>query len=636
MAEEYTGSVVPLAAEYMGRVVPIQGASTDDAPQSTGSYLRSGLKSMASGFNRGVAGLAGAPVDTLLNAADLGKAAYGTAASAVGRPDLAPTINSDRSGIVGSSQNIARGMSKVTSVDPLSNSAIDRYAFASGAGAPSALVSPGNALSGLSRGVAGSLAGQVTADAGGNAGEQALAGMLASSAKELTSAGVKGVVRGGEEGRQTVKNNIASFNRVGAQPSVGQATESRPIQAIESMLARIPGGAGVMADRIQKQQTAIGAGADRMAGNLSPGASAEKTGAKIVSGVEESFMPSVRRVQKGLYDNLDQEIPGGTAVPVSNLKSTLKTIVGGIPGAPSLSGSKLLRNEVATDLLKAVEIDAPTGNLPYDAVKQIRTSIREKLDEFELAPDVPRQQLRKIYGSLTDDMRAAAKASGPKAEAAFTRANNYTVAMHNRIDKLQSVVDKAGGPEKVFQAAVSGTGEGATTLRAVMKSLPEDGKQALSASVIRRLGRATPGQQNDVGDAFSTQTFLTNWSKLSPEAKTVITGPHGAKFKGDVEALAKVAGNLREGSKVFANPSGTAGSNALIGMSVAAAAAAGSGRYLELAGLGGTVAGANLAARGLTNSKFVKSLSEITKIAPETITSQIANLSKGSPDDENR
>ncbi len=73
------------------------------------------------------------------------------------------------------------------------------------------------------------------------------------------------------------------------------------------------------------------------------------------------------------------------------------------------------------------------------------------------------------------------------------------------------MVEKNGGPEKVFQAAMSGTKDGATTLRAVMRSLPEDGQKAVSAAVIKRMGLANPGAQNAAGDAFSPNTFLTNW-----------------------------------------------------------------------------------------------------------------------------
>ena len=69
------------------------------------------------------------------------------------------------------------------------------------------------------------------------------------------------------------------------------------------------------------------------------------------------------------------------------------------------------------------------------------------------------------------------------------------------------------------RSATSGTREGATTLRAVLQSLPEDGQKQVAAAVIRRMGRANPSAQDDLGEAFSSERFLTMWNSMAPEAK---------------------------------------------------------------------------------------------------------------------
>ncbi|MEH6420974.1 hypothetical protein [Pseudomonas sp. CGJS7] len=120
-----------------------------------------------------------------------------------------------------------------------------------------------------------------------------------------------------------------------------------------------------------------------------------------------------------------------------------------------------------------------------------------------LMQDVPRSQWKALYGALSEDVRAAADAAGPAAKQAFSRANAYYRARVDRIEAIEHVIEKAGGPEKVYRAAVSGTEDGGTTLRAVMQSLPEDGRKVLASAVLRKMGRAVNSQQNDVGDAFS-------------------------------------------------------------------------------------------------------------------------------------
>ena len=95
-----------------------------------------------------------------------------------------------------------------------------------------------------------------------------------------------------------------------------------------------------------------------------------------------------------------------------------------------------------------------------------------------------------------------------------------------------------------------------------MKGRPEESRKRRAATTLRRLGKATAGKQDDVGEAFSTETCLTNWNKLHPDAKTAITAPMPEGMRGDLNQIAKVASNIRDGSKVFANPSGTAQASA--------------------------------------------------------------------------
>lgn len=177
-----------------------------------------------------------------------------------------------------------------------------------------------------------------------------------------------------------------------------------------------------------------------------------------------------------------------------------------------------------------------------------------------------------------------------------------------------------------MQAVLSGTEAGATVLRKVTQSLPVEAKRALSASVVRRLGRATNSQQNDDGDAFSSQTFLTNWSKLSPEAKRVLFDSHGPEFRRDMDALARVASNLRDGSKVFANPSGTAGATAGVGLLSAVGTTVGTGNFPLAAKIVAGAMATNGAARFLTNPNVVKWLARTTETPDATLPAQLANL----------
>ena len=185
--------------------------------------------------------------------------------------------------------------------------------------------------------------------------------------------------------------------------------------------------------------------------------------------------------------------------------------------------------------------------------------------------DVPRSKWAALYGALSDDMGVAAKNAGPEAESVWQWANQYTKTQLGRLEELSGIVSK-DAPEKVFAAAVAGTSEGDTIAKRVISALPMQERREVSAALLQRLGRATPGQQNAMGDAFSTETFLTNLSRMSSQARQTLFGR--TDLEGVIERVQKfaaVADTRREGGRIFANPSGTAPAAAQIGLGVRAA-----------------------------------------------------------------
>ncbi len=285
------------------------------------------------------------------------------------------------------------------------------------------------------------------------------------------------------------------------------------------------------------------------------------------------------------------------------------------------------------DLRSSVE--AAGGKLPYEALKKLRTLVGREMADSSVMSDVPRSKWKSLYGALSSDLEAAAKTAGPQATSAYNRANTFTRAGMKRLEVLDGVVDKAGGPEAVYRAATSGSKEGASTLRAVMQSLPEDAKRTLSASVMRRMGRATSGRQDDLGEKFSTETFLTNWNSMSPQAKAALFDRYGKGFRQDMDSIARVASNMREGSAVFRNPSGTgqavAQTSAAVGIITALAAGSPATAGAIVAGAGG----ANLAARVMANPKAVQWLAKTTKASRSALPALI-NQAANSDDEDLR
>lgn len=498
----------------------------------------------------------------------------------------------------------------------------------------------------------------------------------------------RAALRGGEEGRQKVAQSIADFDSAGTTPDIGQATGTKTNQLLGAALSRTPGATGVMARRADAQAGEIQQGVEGLASKLSPNADAGKAGVTIERGItgDGGFVDRFKAKSAELYDALDNHLPQGTRVDTSNTAKALDDLTAPIPEARNLSErfipgeiknikqafdedvrgpmaplnrpdivSEVQRRQfAAADQNAAIDrtnslrtslglkpkdnvdpnediaslLDQATdGRLPYEALKKLRTEVGERAAQPNLVSDVKSSAWKKLYAGISADMENAATQAGPEAKQAWNRANGYYKAGQGRIEALDRVVDKAGGPEAVFNAATSGTKDGAFTIRNVMQSLKPDEQKVLSATVIRRLGQATPGTATEQGE-FSINSFLTNWNKLSPAAKGVLFDRHGSSFREDIDAISRTAGGFRQAAKTGANPSGTAGASAnqqaLGGFAIAAL----TGHPVVAGGIAGGVVAGNLAARAFTSPTVVKFLARTTNVPASQWPAVIAGLAQ--------
>src|SRR6185295_14575079 len=676
MADPYAAFSSPVEQSgndpYASFSSPVQ--QKQEKPGATGTE-RAGA--YAAGFNSGVAHILGIPVDAVANIRDLGKALLGTGHNLVasgpempagGKPgpygsgktfdvdengNLIPTASypqipsalqvGDRGQDFGSGDYLANQFNKLPgqpAANPRPDDAVSRYLFAGGQGTSSALLAPATgapvtptAISGIT----GAESAQFAAEHGApNELVQAagFAGGVAPGVLRVTAAqGTRQLARGVEEGRQKVQENIKAFEDAGTTPSIGQATESRIARASESLLTRTPGGAGRMAAKGETQGQQLGSKIEELATKLAPRSSGEQAGRAITKGItgEGGFIEQFKAKSSANYDQLDRFVKKDAPFVLPKTVAALDELTTPIPGAEKTS--KFFINSKISEIKTALNADLKTGNnaIPYEAVKKIRSIVGEQLADAPFNGDVPRSQWKKLYSALSDDLNENAKAVGPQAESALTRANQYHAAGMKRLDVISSVIDKNGGPEAVFRAATSGAKEGATTLRAVMQSLPDDAQRMLSAGVLRRLGRATAGRQDDLGEKFSTETFLTNWNSMSPQAKAALFDRYGKAFRQDMDQIAKVSSNLREGSAVFRNPSGTSQAVAQTSAAVGIMTALATGNPKTAAAITAGIGGANLAARVMTNPNAVKWLAKTTK-APQSALPALINQAANSGD----
>ena len=331
----------------------------------------------------------------------------------------------------------------------------------------------------------------------------------------------------------------------------------------------------------------------------------------------------------------------------------LKGLVAPIPGAEA--SSVVFKNSFLDDIFKGLQRDVAKNNgaLPYNAIKSLRNKIGNKLSSLDLVPDVDKAQLKLIYGALSEDLKAGAKQlGGQKALNAFTRSNKFYQSGLKRIESYLEPITKVADPDRIASLLLNSAKEGSTRINAIKKSLTTDQYRVFLSSVIEKMGRIRPGQAIagalddvvEVSGKFSSETFLTNWNKLTKEAKDVLFSGKGwsKEMIKDLDQLVSVSDIIRQSGKTFANPSGTADRVVGQGLLLGGGATAITGNPAYIIGLLGAFGGANVTAKLFTNPSFVKWLASSTKIAANKgIDGVIESIGKlgtimGSADSESR
>lgn len=477
-------------------------------------------------------------------------------------------------------------------------------------------------------------------------GIQALSSVLGpGGAQAATEAGASPVVAGAagivgsvapglrttQGGTARAQANVRDFDQAGAQITAGQATESTFFRALENLISKVPGGQGIMKRFAQQQQEDLGR-------NAQTGVSAEEAGRAVEAGVrgargQGGFLQRTRATWQQLDNDLAAQIPRTTRIVPGETIATLDGMVTPSFGAEATTGGLVnpqlaaMRANIATDLANN------QGAMPYHALRELRSRVGEQIDNA-MVSGIGQGQLRQVYAALTRDLEEAANQAGAGAE--FRRQNNYYRARMDRIDTtLDRVIGRDRQPEDIFKILMPKDRDEANRIRQVMRSLQPGEREVVSAAIINRLGRAKPGVQDELGDIFSTETFLTNWNKLGPGAKSQIF--EDAQMRSDMEAIARAAANIREGGSVMKNPSGTMGALAGYGAGLGFLSTITTGSLGPAALATTAILGANLTGRLLTYQPFVRWLAQGTRLTSADRQAahfaRLAEIFNGAPDD---
>lgn len=392
-----------------------------------------------------------------------------------------------------------------------------------------------------------------------------------------------------------------AFTRQGLPTNLaGTSTGDPGLIWAEKFAGRMPGSESTIADAHGQLLNAWQQRLGQVADNLGTAATPQEAGVSLQNAAR-NWLTDFKTNTGNLWNDFYSKVPGTTQVPVSNYQQTLTDLLGTFPGAQTTAG--VLRPATVQSLSDALGVDLQGGNtLPWDALKNIRTSIGEKIENPSVMADTSQAALRQIYGGLSQDMQAGAGTVGPDALSAFHRANAATAAGHDLLDNQISPILTAINPESATAYAMGQARQGGSRLGAITFNLPSAAGD-LGSYALRNAAT------NVESPSALANALLGRKPIYSPEAQSVLFPQPDTQA--DINDLATVGKAMQPVERDLANSPTATHSARGLGRVITAVELARQGH--ELAGVPGAAAGATA---GLLAPNILGRVAQATALNP--------------------
>lgn len=338
------------------------------------------------------------------------------------------------------------------------------------------------------------------------------------------------------------------------------ATAGGPLQeAAQVGLRSLPGSASAVNKAVDRENEALGSALTRTAESVGQVSTRQGAGEAISEGAT-AYEKAARKTASDLYTTRDK-LFGGTDAPVvmMNAAKVGRDIQAKFPNSAAFE--QLSEHPAVRKILGGIPDDGEvTLGEATEALSHIR-SVQRGLEAKKEASGPILARVKALKRSIEGDVMEAAKAAdqvnrrapGPgsavhaqKEADAFYRDMSSALKGGLKVAKASAEDSVTVSPDKVFNQLAADTkrvGGNLARLRDTWFRLPERARQTFAATHLAEMGRAKPGAQTSEGDAFSFNTFLTNFDNMTPQARRIMYGKDAEK---QIKDIATYSSRLRQ------------------------------------------------------------------------------------------
>jgi len=468
---------------------------------------------------------------------------------------------------------------------------------------------------------------QVLGGATGFAGEAALGPVLgkiiATVPQSAKSAG-EGIIRRGlgvgqqaqERGRRALAD-AANLEIEGL--TAGMISGSPIVQSITARILQTPGGKSPLVRNWETLRASLADAATTVAKRWSKRGrrSGEQIGEIVAAGgraAHKRFQEQEDKLYKAAYDL----IPEGATVKPNAMQALYDRLTAEVATSPEVAGRSA--KKALAEIEMQLRDTAVTGGLSVARFRKNRTLFRERyLSADRLQTDATQDELRylgDVYKAFTADMKGAVtaidEANPVRQEAlkALNIADRYVRRRHHSdVPVLREIERRANkGSLDVFKLLNRDVKESSEGIRNIYRQLKQEEKDAVTASLVKRLGYISPAGEGAaeelVETTFSPAKFLSQYQAISSDAKNAIFGQ--GTYRKSLDTLSKAMRDVTSEIK-YENPPKTGDIIALIATFAPLLTPIGGGVSMKAAvgATAGLIVAPHIAARLVTNKKFI-------------------------------
>jgi hypothetical protein len=340
----------------------------------------------------------------------------------------------------------------------------------------------------------------------------------------------------------TPAERVAVMRDYGLKTTTPGMVGGRTARVLEQGLNNVPGSAGVMEDVNSQASGELRRSMQGVAQQFGSSKTLAEGGAELQRGANQ-YIDRSQAVASKAYNAIP--IADQAQASTSNTVATLRDLTSRFQSNPDLAAAFQDKN------LARYQAALEKGPLSWRDLKDFRSLVGEKIGEMRFGEGSSTSDLRALYAGLSQDMQDTAAAQGPKAVAAFNRANNLYRQQQQLIEgSLTRILGPDGNlsPERAAAAVQAMTRGGKATgdlrtLAQIRAATVKSGAWDEIASTLIHLG----GQPaNSEGRAFNPQTFIQWYADMSEPARRMLFKPELRKsldgFVAMNQQLARIKG----------------------------------------------------------------------------------------------